>query len=235
MLRIFIVVVFALLVSGTAAAQRDMNAEVITIQGVDGFTLVGEFYAAEDEENATVMLMHMLSGRRADWAPLIPALTDSGYNVLAVDLRGHGESVGNQDWAAAERDIESWLDWLSDQPSVDETRIALVGASIGANLALVGCAYDARCITVVALSPGLDYRGVVTEDAIAEGLTDRSALLVASVADAYSTESVKALGTLAAGELGIQLYRGRLHGTQLFSVPDAPVVTLIMNWLAAYV
>ena len=82
----------------------------------------------------------MYGGQRADWLPLIPALTNAGYRVIAVDLRGHGETGGSNDWQAAIGDVQTWLDWIEAQPSMNPDKIAIVGASIGANLALVGCA-----------------------------------------------------------------------------------------------
>lgn len=229
----FLILVILLVFASSAAAQRDSSAEIVTTQGDDGLTLVGEFYASEESAPA-VLLLHMLNSRRSAWSPLIPALTDAGYNVLAVDLRGHGETGGAQDWTAAQTDVVHWLDWLSDQPSVNSEQTALVGASIGSNLALVGCAYDARCVTAIALSPGLDYRGVTTEEAIIEGLADRSALLVASHDDSYSADTVKALTEVATGDLGVQLYVGRMHGTNLFATNADGVTALMMNWLALH-
>ncbi|MCA9903078.1 MAG: alpha/beta fold hydrolase [Anaerolineae bacterium] len=233
-LRIWLLIGLMLAWTSAVYAQRDTDAEIVTAEAHDGLTLVGEFYASTNEPAPAVLLLHMLGSRRSAWQPLIPWLSDAGYNVLAVDLRGHGETQGAQDWPAAERDVETWLDWLGEQPSVMPDRIAIVGASIGANLALNGCAFDERCITTVALSPGLDYRGVVTEPAVSDGLAERSALLVASQRDAYSADSVKMLTTEASGELGLQLYPGSAHGTALLGAADAPVIPLILNWLAAH-
>jgi pimeloyl-ACP methyl ester carboxylesterase len=232
MQRFLIFLLFSLLAT-SVSAQRDTSAEVVTTEAADGLVLVGEFYASDDSATA-ILLLHMLNSRRSAWSPLIPALTDAGYNVLAVDMRGHGDTGGAQDWAAAERDIEAWLDWLADQPSAEGEQIAIVGASIGSNLALIGCAYDARCVTAIALSPGLDYRGVMPEAALAEGLADRSALLVASHDDSYSADSVKALTEIAEGALGVHLYTGRLHGTDIFTTEADSLTSLVMNWLSLH-
>jgi len=232
-LRILMLIGLLLAWTSAASAQRDADAEIVTAEASDGLTLVGEFYATEQPAPA-ILLLHMLGSQRSAWQPLIPWLVDSGYNVLAIDIRGHDDTGGGQDWPAAERDVETWLDWLGEQPSVVPDQIATVGASIGANLALNGCAFDDRCVTTVALSPGLDYRGVVTETAIAEGLTDRSTLLVASQQDSYSADSVKTLAMEAEGELGLQLYMGSAHGTNLLREPGAPVIPVILNWLTTH-
>ncbi|MDX2136916.1 MAG: alpha/beta fold hydrolase [Chloroflexota bacterium] len=219
-----------LLLAMPAFAQRDSNAEVVTATATDGLTLVGEFYAAGDIA-PTVLLLHMLNSSLSAWEPLLPTLTDDGYNVLAVDMRGHGSTGGARDWTLAERDVTTWLDWLSDQPSVQPDRIAIVGASIGANLALIGCAFDERCVTAIALSPGLDYSGVVLGDEVTEALAERSALLVSALGDVYSADSVRALLAVASGDLGAQFYVGRRHGTELLRAENAPAIDLIQYWL----
>jgi pimeloyl-ACP methyl ester carboxylesterase len=230
--RLLILLVCLLMVA-PAAAQRDASAEIVSIQAADGLTLVGEFYASESSAPA-LLLLHMLGSRRSAWEPLMPTLVDAGYNVLAVDMRGHGDTGSAQDWTAAEQDVTAWLDWLNDQPSVSVNQISIIGASIGANLALIGCAYDERCQTVIALSPGLDYRGVMPELALSEALVDRTALLVASVDDLTSADSVRVMTQSAGGEIGIQLYDGSAHGTALFNQTDGRVIDLIAFWLMTY-
>lgn len=235
-----------LLVLSPAAAQEaatpeaDVTAEApvvtsepvrIEVTAADGVTLVGDLYNAERNiQTPAVLLMHMFGGSRRDWQPLIPALTGAGYRVLTVDLRGHGETGGRRDWQAAVTDVQTWLDWMHSQPSILPDKIAIVGASIGSNLALVGCANDDACVTAVALSPGLNYFGVTTSDAM-EGLSRRSALLVASQTDSPSGDSVKTLAALAEGEVGLQLYRGGTHGTLLLISQGKTLIPLITNWL----
>ena len=222
----------SLLLTLPAYAQRDASAEIVTTEATDGLTLVGEFYAAQDAA-PSVVLMHMLGSRRTAWQPLIPSLTDAGYNVLAVDLRGHGETGGARDWALAERDVQTWIDWLMEQGTSTDMPVALIGGSIGANLALVGCAADDRCTTVIALSPGLDYGGITPEFAI-EGLALRPVLLVAAQDDSTSSDAVKLFTGIAQGELGVQLYAGSLHGTALLNAPEPLVIDLISDWLGEY-
>ena len=235
MKHMLILLTILLSVNAGVWAQRDAAAEIVTVQAEDGLMLVGEFYAASDDEPApSLLLMHMLGGRRNAWQALIPLLTDAGYNVLAVDLRGHGDTGGAQDWQAAERDIDIWLGWLSEQPSVMPDAFGLIGGSIGSNLALIGCAYDLRCVTAVALSPGLDYRGVVVDEAVLDAMAERSLLLVAAQGDQYSADSVKTLAGLSIGALGLQLYPGSTHGTHLIAAADAPAVELITHWLSVY-
>ena len=112
-----------------------------------------------------------------------------------------------------------------------EAGLAVLGASIGSNVALISCAETEACRGAIALSPGLDYRGVQPADALVEGLADRSALLVAAHGDGYSADSVRQLFLDAAGDVTARLYPGRAHGTRLFASDFDSVSHLIMAWL----
>jgi hypothetical protein len=76
----------------------------------------------------------------------------------------------------------------------------MVGASIGANLALVAGAKNAGVAAVVALSPGDDFLGVAPAGALGR-FASRPVYLIASQDDAYSFATVQHLAPkLAAGE-----------------------------------
>jgi pimeloyl-ACP methyl ester carboxylesterase len=203
--------------------------ETVEITALDGLILKGDYYVAE-EAAPTVLLLHMVGSQRNAWTPLIPELTDAGYNVLNPDFRGHGETGGIADWVAAQDDTQLWLNWLNVREEVDS--VSIVGASIGANLALINCANDAYCVTAVALSPGLDYYNVMPEDFVVNGLTEKSALLVAAYNDRQSIDGVRQMATSATGEIGMRLYRGAAHGTNMFRDPlTATAPQVIINWL----
>jgi pimeloyl-ACP methyl ester carboxylesterase len=230
--KILLIVLFLMAVTAVFAQDTTLpEAIVVNVEATDGLTLVGDFYALEGDV-AAVLLLHMYGADRSSWEPLIPALLEAGYHVLAVDLRAHGETGGDEDWEAGLLDVQTWLNWLREQTGVRPEALSIVGASIGANLALMGCAADTECTTAVALSPGLDYFNVVPETALSEGLSERSALLIASHNDAYSAHSIVELARLGTGEIGLRLYTGGEHGTELFGGDHAESITaLILNWL----
>lgn len=207
-------------------------SEVVQVEAADGLVLVGDFYAVPDgSDGRAVVLIHMLSSRRSAWEPLIPALHEAGYAILNIDMRGHGDTGGRREWPAAETDVQTWLDWLREQAGIRADAVSIVGASIGSNLALMGCANDTACVTAIALSPGLDYQGVAAKDAVVTGLSERSALLVAAHGDLYSAISVEEMAKDAKGEVGLRLYTGRDHGTELFRERGEAVNGMIVAWL----
>lgn len=233
-----------LLIAATIAAPPPINdtllpqPHTIQVTADDNLTLIGDYYpalSADSVSKPAVLLLHMIGSNRDSWSPLIPALQNAGYHVLAVDLRGHGATGGDINWSAATTDVQTWLDWLRDQPEVLPDSISIIGASIGANLALIGCANDADCVTAIALSPGLVYYSLKPD---VNQLNKRSALLIASQNDHYPADSLKQMLTDATGDIGGRIYAGSTHGTHLFEVSDKVregLITTIVSWLDEHI
>jgi len=74
----------------------------------DGLTIVGTFYSAPHRPAPAILLDHML-GNKESGQPIAVQLQLAGYSVLAIDLRGHGESGGVMDWTKAPGDVDSVL------------------------------------------------------------------------------------------------------------------------------
>ncbi|MCY3780668.1 MAG: alpha/beta fold hydrolase [Chloroflexi bacterium] len=231
MLR-YLIVLFCLILGSAAAADLDPpEYETIPLYSKDDqVTLVADFYPAS-EPAPVLLLLHMLNSNRAAYDPLIPDLHDAGYAVLNIDMRGHGASGGSREWDSAIADMQSWVDWLDAERHLSEAGLAIIGGSIGANVAIISCAETETCRGAVALSPGLDYRGVKPESALVDGLADRTVLLVAAQNDASSSTAIRQMFRNAKGDVFARLFRGRAHGTRLFDSEYDSVSQLILNWL----
>lgn len=227
---LFLLVSFLLILPVFAQDDDTLSFETISLSANDDLALIGDWYLPSSVEAPVpaLLLMHMNGGNRGDYAPLIPHLLDAGYAVLTVDLRAHGETGGARDWDMAQEDTLLWFDWLREQDIVDDSRIATIGASIGSNLALVGCADDGDCVTAIALSPGDDYFGVMPGDSLVNGL---NAFLVASHNDTQSAGSIRQFFADATGYVSARMYLGRAHGTQLFASELDSISGAILAWL----
>jgi pimeloyl-ACP methyl ester carboxylesterase len=121
-----------------------------------------------------IILLHMYKHDRSSYDPLIPILHKAGFACLAIDLRGHGDSVGpdalhlkqrvdRQDknlFATMDRDVAAAFSWLVQQNEVDPTRVAFIGASVGCSVALDYARHDPSIDGVVCMTPGTDYLGI---------------------------------------------------------------------------
>jgi pimeloyl-ACP methyl ester carboxylesterase len=233
---------FALLVQSvpsTAAVQRESStpvpSQLISIPMADGLEIKGDFYTAPEGELApAALLLHQNNGSGVGWIPFAVPLAAQGYNVLAIDMRGHGLTGGRRNWGLAESDAAALMDWLREQPTVDPDRVAIVGASIGANLALRVCSEDADCHAAIALSPGLNYFGISTRTAV-EAMEDKSILLVASQLDAQSGDATKSLTSFTPSSVNVltRIYGSvPSHGVAMFGQDD--LIPLMLGWLDMY-
>lgn len=191
----------------------------VSIPAGDELAIRGTFYPGPGPGPwPAILLLHMLGSQRQAWddTGLPTALNQAGYAVLAIDLRGHGQTGGSIDWVLAEEDLPHVWGYLTGRDDVDPTRTAIVGASIGANLALRAAANLPQVRGVVPLSPGLDYRGVTTGDAI-PAYGPRPLLIVASEEDSTAAEASRQLADQAQGSARLILYDGAGHGTNMFT------------------
>lgn len=200
-------------------------AENIVFTTTDGVAIAGEYLAGQVGGPAA-LLLHMMPATKESWRPFAVRLQAAGFSVLAIDLRGHGESTTagagridyknfeDADHQAKIHDVEAAMVWLTAH-GANPKRTVLVGASIGANLAIQYAAEHQEITAILALSPGLDYRGVTTADKVARYSASQALLLVASSEDEYSFLTNKKLAGVKADAELIEL-QGVGHGTTMF-------------------
>jgi alpha-beta hydrolase superfamily lysophospholipase len=216
-------------VSATSAA----TVQDVRVDAADGLVITGTFHPASGPPPwSGVLLLHMVYGDRSQWDELVPLLTSNGYAVVAIDMRGHGSTGGEINWGKSEDDIGRVWSYMTEREDIDPSHSALIGASMGANMALVSAANQPEVNTVVLLSPGLNYYGVTTSDAL-EAYGQRPILIVASSEDTNSAESSQELVKTALGESKLLTYDGAGHGTaMLHNEPE--LQKIILAWLDQY-
>jgi alpha-beta hydrolase superfamily lysophospholipase len=218
-------VVVLLLAAPASAAGRP-----VTLAAADGTPLAGMFYDASPRPAPAVVLVHMLGKSKEEWSIVAERLADAGIASLAIDLRGHGRSMGDGSaLATMVRDVRAAIDWLAIQPAVRPDRLGVVGASLGASLAALA-ATEAPAVRAIALiSPSLDYRGLRLDPGVMRTLGSRSVWWAASTEDPYALRTIKELtGDGAAGEQRLSGVRG--HGTALLWA-DPDLARALVDWL----
>jgi dienelactone hydrolase len=111
-----------------------------------------------------VVLTHGISSDRANMSGLARKLAGSGFAVLTLDHRGHGENrnpfpAGRGRADALAPDYAAAVDFLRTSPLVDGSRIAVMGHSMGAGAALDFATRDSGLDAVVAISGGWSMLG----------------------------------------------------------------------------
>jgi alpha-beta hydrolase superfamily lysophospholipase len=213
----------------TAGVLR-ADARVVPLRAADGTPLAAALYEPLHRPAPAVVLIHMLTRSKADWDGSAERLQHAGFVVLAVDLRGHGDSSGSSpagDLNVLVQDAQAAVAYLKSRPGVAQGRIGIAGASLGASLAALVASTDPSVRSLALLSPALDYRGVKCEAALRQ-YGDRPALLVAASTDPYAMRSVKQLASKAVNRQ-VLVTEASGHGTVLLA-RHPPLIDQLVDW-----
>jgi len=222
----------AAVVAGSMVSATRLRAEVVRFTTTDGIEIVGDYVAPP--RNAApapvAILLHMYGSNRSSWAPLIEKLTPAGFAVLAIDLRGHGDSgapraeelrtqIENREpgvFHDMHFDVEAARRWLAGRREVDPARVALIGASVGCSIAFQYAVEDRSVDVIVAMTPGTGYLGLDSTGPVLQ-LRGRPMLLMATE---YERKACDVLGLLNPDATVRIMGSMTAHGTRMFRALD---------------
>jgi len=157
----FLIMPFVFAIYAIQPARAEVGAppegfEAINLTTADNVTLAA-WYAAP-ENGAAIVLVHGSGDTRDDVRAHAQMLAAHGFGVLALDLRGHGESGGDinrMGWQGTQ-DVAAAVRYLLAQDDV--RAIGGLGLSVGGEI-LLGAAGDIPALQAVA-SEGATYRSL---------------------------------------------------------------------------
>ena len=195
----------------------------------------------------TVVLLHSLGYSSENWGDLINLLNNAGYAVIAVDFRGHGKSIYDSTlrrktwiyftpkaYLKFSSDVEAILDQAQkDSKKVSLNNLAIVGADIGANTAvLVAKDLKYKPKTLVLISPTTSFKGLYIPIALAQ-MGQVPILTIASQKDGYSLQEQKSLSKFAQGGYYARNYPQ--GGMGMLMIKSNPSMTVdITKWILKY-
>lgn len=228
-------------IAGVWALESGEGMERVVIETSDAVGLVGDYYPGPER---AVLLVHMMPATKESWADFALDLSSAGFAVLAIDLRGHGESLrgpgerlldfrkfSDEEHQSSIRDLEAGVEYLRRRGA---SEVFLAGASIGANLALWYLSEHPEIRKAALLSAGTDYRGI-RGDRLAEKLAgDQALFLAAGTKDerkaGSAADMARAISKLTKGPVGLRTPETEAHGTDLLRESPALREELV-NWL----
>jgi hypothetical protein len=256
MLTRILLVIFAaapLLALGSPPPPAIEATQKIQVTTADGLTQTAWFTAFSEKGKAPLwVLLPMMNHDHTSFQPLIEALTayvqsDTTGNtrlphILSLDLRGHGESVNVKgtpvpadkmqpaDFAKIPLDVRQMVEHVVADTGchVDAGNIVVIGASIGANSAVMAGAMLPGVRRVVMLSPGEEYRSLAPGEAVKK--FGKPMLIYACAGDSYSAESSRALGQLDRVNSTVRILSGTHHGTDIIN-GNAKTMQEMLSWL----
>ena len=225
-----------LIASAPIATPDAASTQRVTLRTDDGATLAGMWYEPSSRPAPAVILVHMLHRSKRDWDSLGHRLAGEGIGALAIDLRGHGES---QRYAMPETgteagytsmlfDVRAARRYLTSRGDVQQTRVGMAGASLGANLAALAAVGDGSIGSLALLSPSIDYRGLRIDQALKK-IGNRPILLVAGSDDPYAARSARELQKGGGGVRELLVLEHAGHGTVMLS-RDENLPRTLVDW-----
>ncbi len=127
----------------------------------DGVELAADAWTVADPAAPTAILLHGGGQTRHAWKGTAATLAHQGFNAVAVDLRGHGESGWSPD---GDYGIDRFAADVRAVAAAFPTPPVLIGASLGGVSSLVAAGESdapvASALVLVDITPRIDPEGV---------------------------------------------------------------------------
>ena len=138
-------------------ADRGLSAELVRFPSTDGLTLSAWWITASRDPRADVVLAHGHPGNRSHMLGRAAFLAEAGYNVLAMDLRAHGDSEGRYMTPGYKEadDVLAAVEYL--RAAKHDRPVVLFGYSYGAVAVLHAASRSNELVVVIADAPFLSY------------------------------------------------------------------------------
>jgi len=133
-LRIFLLSAVAILVAAAFAKETRNLGRAVDLKASDGTILKASYFAAA-KPGPAVLLYHQSNRTRKEWDMVARQLAAAGINTLTVDVRGHGETGGQESRGEARKkqwplDLDAAFQYLLSQPGVRRDVIGIGGAGV---------------------------------------------------------------------------------------------------------
>ena len=225
-----------------------IQAEIITVKSEDGFKLFGDLsIPTKMDKSKIVLLAHQFGSNKESWSTLVSRLHENGYSTLAIDIRGHGQSIQKNgeeiqfqpdlsapmvireslkaldkivDFSLAKSDLSLWIDQL-DSLGFETQNLVAIGSSLGANT-IIKSLEDTEYRAIVLLSVGN------IEDAqTLLGISSIKTLFITALNDAMGStqHSLKYLPYTINGKLLV--INGDKHGTANLNTIEGDIIDFI--------
>lgn len=213
--------------------------EKVILKTSDNKRIVADHYKAE-KGSPSILLIHMMPSNRKSYIGFAEKLFEKKIGVLAIDLRGHGESeqgpegyktFSDEQHQSSKSDIKAALKFQEEE---GHSPMFICGASIGANLALQALTEE-NIKKVILLSPGINYKGIKILDLVNKVPKEKSVFILACKDDlrnlgSADEQALKIYEALNCNKK-IKIFDTGGHGTNIIeSHPE--IMDELINWIA---
>lgn len=249
---IFIILaLFLFLINTSVEAAPALMKKEIKAVAKDGFNITATFTypkVKNKKEYQTVVLLHSLGYNSQWWEDLPKKFLDKGYAVLAIDLRGHGNSIynsrfaklswknlKNSGYAKYPTDIIAVIDEIKKENTAKQffNNWALVGADIGASAGIIAAdKMKSYPEVVVMISPVVETKGVYIPVSVAH-LETSDFLAILGTDDTNSADAAGYLSKFAQNQFVTFTSNSKTTGMMMIK-NDPGLANFIAEWVSEY-
>lgn len=203
-----------------------------TAASEDGLTLPVRYYHPPAAGAPLIVVVHDWGSSLQNWEKISRQLQEYGFGVILFNVRGHGGAstayyyLSDEQIGGMKMDVSLALAFARSRAG---GAVHLLGTGLGANLAVAVAAEEGGVDKMVAISPGLNYRGIDIRGAVKE-LAQENLLMVASQEDVYSIYTIRELERELEGQSQSRLLNNAGHGVWILMRQPASI-EMIARWL----
>lgn len=205
----------------------EIPARSVIFSTTDKVQLSGLLYG---RGSTMIICSHEFRTSKVIWSvvPVLPLFLERGYQVLAYDFRGNGDSQGADNVGQLDVDLTAALSFARKQGA---KKIVLLGSSMGGTASLKVAAHE-QVAAVITLSSPQGF-GVDVTDADLKAI--KVPLLFANSENDQGIDETKHMYQVANQPKELKIYSGAAHGTQLFDGESRDDLTArIINFVTRY-
>ena len=150
------------------------NYKEVSIFADDGEIELKSWWVENNLSNPTIILLHGLTSSKnsPDILLAMGMMNKSEFNLLAIDMRDHGESTCEDGFYAAGQnetdDVVAAIGWLIDK-GISPSNIGIYGNSLGALVGLMTPAKTNEFGSIAVIDPPVDFETLVREEMSYQG------------------------------------------------------------------
>ena len=220
-------VALALLMVGCDTGS-DPGGEKVAFITSDNVRLSGHLFG---EGDVGVVLSHMRPADQESWWPFARVLKDRGYQALAFDFRGYGDSGGELQIEYLDRDVQAAVDYLLANGA---SKVFLIGASMGGTASLK-VASRQEVAGVITLSAPPSIEGLDAREDVKQVTAPKLYIAAHDDNNGFYARSVDLFYQTSPEPGERQIVDGSAHGTDMLEGGSGPRVQgLMVDFLQRY-
>lgn len=224
----FILLIIITLSANILIAQNEQVFKEVSFLTKDNIEISGLFqYPSKVEESPfpVIILIHQAGSSTQEWVEslIIHKLLKENFAVLMYDIRIHGKSGKDGDFTGlfidpqrTPLDLLAAIKFLEQDKNIDSSRIGILGASIGGNLACMAVSSDQFNVKS-AVSISAKTEAIQNLSGLKETISPKNIFYIASKNEQNGkrVEWANELYSLTKGKRKIEIAPGNKHGSYI--------------------